>query len=114
MLFRVLVVAPGHEPAFFPKTDPLKGPLEARIKGRSTADIPPQNIIRGRVLDRASRPMERAVVSVDMVQQGNTGHGSPPPGTDPLAITDEAGEFALYSKEVREPTEEFRRAATPE
>ena len=95
----MLVIAPGHEPAFFPKTDPLKGPLEARITARSTADIPPKNIIRGRVLDRAGSPMQRAVVSVDMVQQGNTGHGTPPSGTDPLAITDEEGEFALYSKE---------------
>jgi hypothetical protein len=100
LLFRVLVVAPDHEPTFFPKTDPLKGELEARIKPRSTGDIPPNNIIRGRVVDREGVPQEKAVVSVDMVQQGNIGHGSPPVGTDPLAITDEQGNFAIYSKQA--------------
>ena len=35
-----------------------------------------------------------------MTQQGNTGRGSPPAGTDPLAISDEDGEFAIYSKEA--------------
>ena len=43
--------------------------------------------------------MPQAVVDVQMTQQGNTGHGSPPVGTDPLAITDENGEFAIYSRE---------------
>ena len=43
--------------------------------------------------------MPHAVVDVQMTQQGNTGRGSPPVGTDPLAITDENGEFAIYSRE---------------
>jgi uncharacterized GH25 family protein len=96
----VLVVASGYEPTFFPKTDPLKGPFEARIKPRFTSDIPPKNVILGRVLDPAGAPVDKAVVSVDMVQQGNLGRGSPPAGTDPLAITDEKGEFAIYSREA--------------
>lgn len=40
LLFRVLVVTPGHEPTFFPKTDPRKGPLEAVVKLRSSAHPP--------------------------------------------------------------------------
>ena len=44
--------------------------------------------------------MPQAVVSVEMTQQGNTGRGSPPAGTDPIAITDEKGEFAIFSREA--------------
>jgi uncharacterized GH25 family protein len=53
----------------------------------------------GRVVDRDRKPVAQAVVSVEMTQQGNTGYGSPPAGTDPLAISDENGEFAIYSKD---------------
>ena len=35
-----------------------------------------------------------------MVQQGNTGHGSPPTGTDPIAVTDDAGNFSIQSLEA--------------
>jgi uncharacterized GH25 family protein len=51
------------------------------------------------VIDRAGKAVAQAVVSVEMTQQGNTGYGSPPAGTDPLAISDENGEFAIYSKQ---------------
>ena len=99
MLFRVLVVANGFEPAFFAKTDPLAGPLEARLQTRSTEGIPPQNILLGRVINSAGEPVPQAVISVQMTQQGNIGKGSPPAGTDPLAISDDDGNFAIYSRE---------------
>ena len=93
------MVAKGFEPTFFAKTDPLKGSLEAKLKKRMVEGIPPKNILLGRVVDKKKEPVPHAVVSVEMTQQGNTGRGSPPVGTDPIAITDEEGNFALYSKE---------------
>mgnify|MGYP003574917913 CR=1 FL=1 len=99
MLFRILVVAKGYTPTFFGKTDPVKGALEARLKRRATEGIPEKNILLGKVVNAKKEPMAQAVVSVQMTQVGNTGMGSPPPGTDPIAITDEEGNFALYSEE---------------
>ena len=96
-MFRILVVAPGHVPTFFPKVDPLKGTLDAVVKPRTLANIPPKQILLGRVVDANKKPVANAVVSVDVTHIGNTGHGFPPDGTDPLAVTDEMGEFLISS-----------------
>jgi uncharacterized GH25 family protein len=96
LLFRLLIVAPGYEPTFFPKVDPLKGPLEALLKARNRTNPISQTIL-GRVVDAEQRPVPRAVVSVDTTVIGNTFHGWPPDGTDPLAVTDDNGEFSISS-----------------
>ena len=97
LLFQVLVVAPGYTPTFFSKVDPLKGPFDARLNPRSTKNIPPSQIISGRVVNARKEPLANAVVSVEMTQIGDTGYGYTPKGTDPLAITDEHGEFSILS-----------------
>jgi len=96
LLFRVLVVAPGFEPAFFPRTDPRVGPLQAVLSPRTTNHLRERTIL-GRVVDAQGRPIPQAVVSVSTTQFGNTVSSQPPEGTDPLAITDDTGEFALGS-----------------
>jgi hypothetical protein len=55
--------------------------------------------VLGRVVDEKGAPVENAVVSLDSLRQGDTTHGSPPEGTDPLAVTDARGEFFLSSRE---------------
>jgi len=89
------VVAKGFEPAFFKKVDPLKGPLEAGLKPRAAPTMPPSQIILGRVLDPAKKPLAHAVVSVETTSFGDATSSSAPAGTDPLAVTDERGEFEL-------------------
>ncbi len=96
LVFRVLIVAPGFEPTFFTKVDPLNGPLAAVLPARKTTN-PPSQTIRGRVVDAKGAPIEQAVVSVNSTVIGDTYYGSPPEGTDPLAVTDAAGEFTLSS-----------------
>ncbi len=91
LLFRVLIVAPGFEPTFFAKVDPLKGPLAAVLPARKTTN-PPSQTIRGRVVDGKGEPIAQAVVSVNLTEIG-----TPPEGTDPLAVTDDTGEFTLSS-----------------
>ncbi len=95
LLFRVLVVAKGFEPTFFPKTDPLTGSLEARLKPRAAPTMPTSQIILGRVLDPDKKPLANAVVSVEGTMIGNSTRGWPPEGTDPLAVSDESGEFEI-------------------
>lgn len=96
LLFRLLVVAPEHEPTFLPETDPLQSPVAAVLKPR-TAEPPPARTIRGRVVDGQGEPVAQAVVSVSTTVIGNTFYGSPPAGTDPLAVSDDHGEFSLGS-----------------
>ncbi len=94
-MFRVLVVDKGFEPTFFSKVDPKSGPLEARLKHRAAPTMPASQIILGRVIDPNKKPLANAVVSVGSTTIGNTTYGSPPEGTDPLAVTDEQGEFEI-------------------
>lgn len=82
------MVAKGFEPAFFNQVDPLKGPLEAGLKPRAAATMPPSQIILGRVLDPAKKPLANAVILLE---------SGVPAGTDPMAVTDERGEFEIRS-----------------
>ncbi len=97
LLFRVLVVAKGFEPAFFAKVDPRNGSLDARLKARAARTMPVSQIVTGRVLAPDRKPVANAVVSVEETVTGNTTHGSPLEGADPLAITDESGQFEIRS-----------------
>jgi len=97
LLFRVLVVAKGFEPAFFTKVDPRKGTLDARLKARAARTMPVSQIVTGRVLAPDKKSVANAVVSVEETVTGNTTHGSPLEGADPLAITDESGQFEIRS-----------------
>ncbi len=96
LVFQVLVVAPGHVPTFFNKVDPLKDSLEVTLKPRIVTNIPPSQIILGRVLNTEKKPQPNAVVSVTDTTVGNS-IGPSPEGTDPLVVTDERGEFSLGS-----------------
>ncbi len=97
LIFEVLILAPGHLPTFINKVDPAQGPLEARIKPRATTNLPPSQVVFGRVVNAANEPVARAVVSIHGTRVGNTTSSRPPKGLDPLAVTDDQGEFALYS-----------------
>ena len=57
--------------------------------------MPASQIILGRVVDPNKKPLANAVVSAGSTTLGNTTYGSPPEGTDPLAVTDEQGEFEI-------------------
>ncbi len=98
LVFQVLVVAPGHVPTFFNKVDPLKGPLEAMLKQRPAILVPASQTILGQVLDSRREPVHNAVVSVNSTTVGETTSSRPPDGTDPLAITDEHGNFVIQSR----------------
>lgn len=89
-------MAPGHVPTFFPKTDPKAGPLKVVLKRRTTVHPASQTIL-GRVVNAAGQPVPQAVVSVETTQFADAYHGTPPEGTDPLAVTDDQGNFALGS-----------------
>lgn len=95
LLFRVLVVAKGFQPAFVSRVDPATGPMEAVLTPLNATALTPKHQLRGRVLGPDQQPLANAVVNFQMYHSGDSGRGGSVPGFDPLAVTDEAGGFLL-------------------
>jgi len=101
LIFRILVVAKGYKPKFVSKVDPAAGPLEVDLEPVETRDVTPGKSIRGRVVDPADKPVVGAVVEAHGIRKKNDAGSmrGQLPGVDPLAVTDEAGEFLLTSQD---------------
>ena len=95
LLFRVLVVAKGFQPTFVSKVDPAMGPIEAVLTPLNATALSPKHQLRGRVIGPDKRPLANAVVNFQSYSSGDGGRGGSVPGFDPLAVTDEAGDFLL-------------------
>lgn len=99
LLFRVLVVAKGYEPTFATKVDPLTGPLEVSLPKLRDEPLGPQHRVYGRIIDPQGRPVLGARVEQNGVTRGQSTRWGGSNGFDPLAISDENGEFLLRATE---------------
>lgn len=97
--FELLVVRSEYTPAFVQKVDPVQGPAAtAALAVRGLLDDPAR-VVRGRVVDPHGDPMRGAVVTPFAIQVGDTSMYGNPPGLDPVAATNDNGEFEIaYSK----------------
>lgn len=97
LFFRLLVLAPGCEAKFVNKTDPGAGEKEITLMPLSAEKLKSPTRIAGLVMDEAGQPLAGATVSPEGVSYGS---GSSWGGTDryvdPLAVTDEHGQFWLF------------------
>lgn len=99
--FEVIVSAKGYVPVKSGAINPQLGrPVELSLTPRDVDAMPPNQVVRGRVLNSRGTPIEGAVVSPAMVWTGKSGRGGAVEGLDPLAVTDEDGLFALTYKEA--------------
>jgi len=99
LVFRILAVAKGYKPKFVPKIDPAEGPVTIELEPITAADAPPERSLHGRVLDPKGNPVEGATVeTVGMESKDGGGRWGSLPGIDPLAVTDEAGEFLITAQ----------------
>lgn len=97
--FRLLVACDGFAPTFVDGVDPLHGLVAATLPRRET----PQDtsrLVRGRVVGPRGEPVRHAVVEPEFVrfrdENGRiAGMGGAPEGLDPLAVTNDAGEFEI-------------------
>jgi uncharacterized GH25 family protein len=101
LLFQILVVAPGYEPTFAKKVDPLAGPLEVRLEQRDPKRVDPARAVVGRVVDPEGKPVVGATLEPEGFHEGDGGSYGYYPGTDPIAITDEMGSFALVTAQPK-------------
>jgi uncharacterized GH25 family protein len=101
LIFRILVVAKGYKPQFVSKVNPAKGRITVDLEPVESEGITPERSIRGQVVDSEGNPVIGAVVEAHGIRKKNdigTMWGQLP-GVDPLAVTDEQGEFQLASRE---------------
>lgn len=90
--FELVVVRDGYVPAFVKKVDPSLGSTTTTaLNLRSGAD--PMKIVRGRVLDPLGNPIRDVIVETKGVQTDRGTIIGVPPGLDPLALTNDKGEF---------------------
>jgi hypothetical protein len=101
LVFRILVVAKGFTPRFVSKVDPAHGPVDVELEPVDSAEITPDRSIRGQVVGPDGKPVVGAVVESRGIRRKNDAGSmwGQLPGVDPLAVTDEQGEFLLSARE---------------
>ena len=98
LLFKVLVVARGFRPEFVSNVAPADGPVEAVLEPVQASDDPKERV-RGRVLGPEGKPVHGAVVNIRSVTRSRSTQYGGNSKVDPMAVTDEAGEFVLHGRE---------------
>jgi hypothetical protein len=99
LLFRLLVVASGHESTFVTKVDAGGGAREVTLKRLSPDTFKSSTRIAGMVMDEKGAPVIGAVISPEGVQYGSgTRWGATDEYVDPVAVADDKGRFILLCK----------------
>lgn len=97
LIFRLLVVAPGCEAQFMGKTDPTQGEKKITIAPLSPDKLKSSTRIAGMIMDEDGVALAGATVSPEGVSYGSgTSWGGTDRYVDPLAVTDERGQFWLF------------------
>jgi hypothetical protein len=97
--FNLLVVREGFAPLNVRKVEPFGPSVTARLEHRkSPAD--PLQVVRGQIVGPSGRPIADAVVESEMVRWKNAdgtpgGRGGAVKGLDPLAVSNDRGEFEI-------------------
>jgi len=92
--FRLLVVREGYRPTFVPRID-SSAPARAVLERRPSVEDPARVVV-GRLVDPAGAPLRNAIVEAQGVAEpgGRQIYGAPD-GLEPLAVTNERGEFEI-------------------
>ena len=99
LLFRLLVVAPGHESSFATKVDPARGEQEIVLNPLSQEELTSTRRVKGLVVGPDGKPVPEAVISPEGVGMGHTTRwGGTDSYVEPLAVADEQGRFILYCR----------------
>ncbi len=96
LMFRLLVTAKGYRPDFIKDVDPQFGGAVLSLKPLKITNSTPETRATGRLIDSAGKPVSGAVVKADAVRYGQyTSYGGTSGRVDPMAVTDDRGEFFL-------------------
>jgi hypothetical protein len=98
LLFQVLVVAEGYRPRFAKDVDPRAEPLAVELKPMPEG-LDPGNVLRGRVVDPEGKPIVGAKVDPYGIKTATSHRYGRIEGVDPLAVTNDRGEFLVFSQQ---------------
>jgi len=91
------VAAPGCKLQEFYNVDPAAGPATVSLEGINLTNLPPDQILHGRVVDQQGRPISNALITVS----GSTRNGQmtwPAYDVDYFSVSDDAGNFVICGK----------------
>jgi hypothetical protein len=96
LVFRLLAVAEGYTPSISPKlVDPKAEPMTFTLRRHDLDKRAPALVFRGRVLDEEGKPVPDAMVEPRGFRKGDRGQFGGLKDFDPLAVTNDKGEFQL-------------------
>jgi len=94
LLYRLVVLAKGYRPDYITNADPIGPSAEIKLRPLKISEVPPENRIVGKLINRSGKPVTGATIDVEGVRYGQYSFSSAIGGrVDPLAVTDENGEF---------------------
>jgi hypothetical protein len=96
----VLVSAPRHRAAVTEYLDPAERELQMELS-RMPQVIPPDRLLRGRVVDEHGRPVSSALVTPCGAKTSEKRWFGSLPGVDDAAATDDEGRFVISSRDPK-------------
>jgi len=94
--FNLLVIRDGYNATFINKVDPAQQPAATAALTQRAPVNDPTRLVRGRIIDPAGQPMRAAVVMPRGLETAEGSmYGTSLPGLEPIAVTNERGEFEL-------------------
>jgi uncharacterized GH25 family protein len=103
LVFRLVAAADGHRARHSERIDPLSDKPKLAL-APLPKDLPPDRMLRGRVVDDDGKPVVGALVEPRGCKQGDRRWGGMVNIADPFAVTDDNGQFVITSTE---PVEAF-------
>jgi len=97
--FKLLVIRDGYTATFVNKVDPAQQPVATAALARRAPVDDPGRLVRGRVVDPSGRPLRAAVVMPKGVSTAQGSMYGTIDGLEPIAVTNERGEFELAYSE---------------
>jgi uncharacterized GH25 family protein len=93
--FELLIVRDGYGPVSIKKVDPSNGPPTTAVLNIRPAVDDPTRMVRGRVVDASGNPMRDVAVQPQGIASNRGALIGTIPGLDPLAVTNDKGEFEV-------------------
>jgi hypothetical protein len=93
--FELLFVHDGYGPVSIKKVDPSNGPPTTAVLSIRSAVEDPTRMVRGRVVDEGGNPVRDVAVQPQGITRNRGALIGTIPGLDPLAVTNDKGEFEV-------------------
>ncbi len=96
LMFRLLVLAKGYRPDFIKDVDPQFGGATLTLRPLKITNTPPENRVTAKLIDPEGKPVAGVRVNAEGIRNAQySSYGATSGRVDPMAVSDENGEFFL-------------------